>query len=146
MASIFESLSWFHSGKMQPTTDVPESFDHRIVYFLLVTFTVTGFLTFSLYVTHFTRLVLSLFILPGRSVCTNFPSSSFYIRLKSSSAPYIRSTLEIMGSCHWSFRWYWERVCDPALSSRLFNSPRLSYCLKARYVGCRNQIEVQHPN
>lgn len=63
-----DKLGWFYRGKGEQATGTPESLNHTIVYFLLATFTVTGFFTISLYIFHFSRLILSLFILPGKSV------------------------------------------------------------------------------
>jgi len=64
---------------MQQASTVPESFDHRVVYFLLVTFTVAGFFAVALYITHFLRLMLSLFVLPGKSVCSVVSSTGLCI-------------------------------------------------------------------
>ncbi len=47
---------------------VPESLDYKIVYALLVACTVTGFFAIALYIVQFIRLMLSLFVLPGKSV------------------------------------------------------------------------------
>jgi len=47
---------------------VLESLDHKIVYALLVACTVTGFFAIALYIVQFIRLMLSLFVLPGKSV------------------------------------------------------------------------------
>lgn len=68
MALELDSLGWFYRGSGEQTSNTPVSFNHRIVYFLLVTFTVTGFLTISSYIFRFSRLIFSLFILPGKSV------------------------------------------------------------------------------
>ena len=53
---------------MEQTSPLPESLDHWIVYYVLVTFTVAGFLTISARLVQFVRLMLSLFVLPGKSV------------------------------------------------------------------------------
>ncbi len=53
---------------MEQLTGVQESLDHKIVYALLVTCTVTGFFAIALYIVQFIRLMLSLFVLPGKSV------------------------------------------------------------------------------
>ena len=53
---------------MEQTAPLPESLDHWIVYYVLVTFTVAGFLTISAKLVQFLRLMLSLFVLPGKSV------------------------------------------------------------------------------
>lgn len=68
MASSFDNLGWFYRGRREQATTVPESLDHKIMYLLLATFTVTGFFATSLYVVQLIRLILSLFILPGKSV------------------------------------------------------------------------------
>ena len=68
MAFELDNLGWFYRGKMEQSSTIPESLNHKIVYFLLVTFTITGFLTISSYIFRFSRLTFSLFILPGKSV------------------------------------------------------------------------------
>ncbi len=68
MAPSPDNLGWFNRGKMEQVMGVPESLDYKIVYALLVACTVTGFFAIALYIVQFIRLMLSLFVLPGKSV------------------------------------------------------------------------------
>jgi len=54
---------------MEQATGAQESLDHKITHALLVAFTVTGFFAIGTYVVQFMRLMLSLFVLPGKPVC-----------------------------------------------------------------------------
>jgi len=67
MASL-DNLGWFYRGKAEQAVGVPKTLDHKIIYILLATFTVTGFFAISLQLFSFVRLLFSLFILPGKSV------------------------------------------------------------------------------
>jgi len=66
MAQSWENIVWFYSGKLSKQT--PESLDHKIFYGLLSLFTLTGFLYLLYLLVQFTRLLLSLFVLPGKPV------------------------------------------------------------------------------
>lgn len=68
MAPSLDNLGWFYRGKVQQATGVGESLDQTIIYLCLVTFTVAGFFAIGLYVFQFIRLLLSLFVLPGKPV------------------------------------------------------------------------------
>lgn len=68
MSFKLDNLGWFYRGKMEQNAALPESLDHKIVYFTLVTFTVAGFLTIFARLVQSARLILSLFVLPGRPV------------------------------------------------------------------------------
>lgn len=68
MSSSLDNLGWFYRGKVEQATGIKETLDHKIVYALLVTFTVTGFLAIASYIVQFIRLLLSLFVLPGKPV------------------------------------------------------------------------------
>ena len=68
MSFKLDNLGWFYKENMERTAQLPESLDHWIVYYILVTFTVAGFLTISARLAQFVRLMLSLFVLPGKSV------------------------------------------------------------------------------
>ena len=61
---------------MEGKGSLPESLDHWIVYYMLVTFTVAGFLTISATLFQFVRLMLSLFVLPGKSVYLSRPTDA----------------------------------------------------------------------
>lgn len=67
MSSKLDNLGWYYRGIMEQTV-LPESLDHWIVYYVLVTFTIVGFFTISARLIHFVRLMLSLFVLPGEPV------------------------------------------------------------------------------
>jgi len=69
MAPSLDDLGYFYGKKMDQATGVQESFDHKVLHALLVTCTVTGFFAIALYTIQFMRLMLSLFVLPGKSVC-----------------------------------------------------------------------------
>lgn len=73
MSLKLDNLGWFYRGKMEQSAALPESLDHKIVYYVLVTFTVAGFLTISARFMQFARLMLSLFILPGKPVYSLIP-------------------------------------------------------------------------
>ena len=85
MSSRIDKLAWFYRGKMDQSSALPESLHHKIVYYLLVTFTVVGFLTISSRLIQFTRLMLSLFIIPGKPVYSSPPPNLVLIRLKKPS-------------------------------------------------------------
>lgn len=68
MSLKLDSLASFYKEKMASSAPLPESVDHKIVYYTLVTFTVAGFLTIFARLIQFARLMLSLFVLPGRPV------------------------------------------------------------------------------
>ena len=53
---------------MEHATGVQESLDHKIFHYLMVTFTVVGFFAIFLRLAQAIRLLLSLFVLPGKSV------------------------------------------------------------------------------
>lgn len=83
MSPALDNLGWFYRGKMEQATGVPESLDHKIVYTMLVTFTVTGFVAMAFYAMQFIRLMLSLFVLPGKPVSSitssvNVPGADRY--------------------------------------------------------------------
>ena len=67
MSSKLDNLGWYYRGIMEQTV-LPESLDHWIVYYVLVTFTVAGLFTISARLIQFVRLMLSLFVLPGEPV------------------------------------------------------------------------------
>ena len=67
MSSKLDNLGWYYRGIMEQTA-LPESLDHWIVYYVLVTFTVAGLFTISARLIQFVRLMLSLFVLPGEPV------------------------------------------------------------------------------
>ncbi len=48
MAPSLDSLAWFYRGKAEQAVGPPETLDHKIIYFLLATFTVTGFFAISI--------------------------------------------------------------------------------------------------
>ena len=73
MSFKLDNLAWFYRGKMEQSTALSESLDQKIIYYALVTFTVTGFLTIFTEIIQLARLMLSLFLLPGRPVSQNFP-------------------------------------------------------------------------
>lgn len=73
MSFKLDNLGWFYRGKMEQSTALTESLDHKIVYYTLVTFTVAGFLTILARLVQFARLMLSLFVLPGKSVYLSVP-------------------------------------------------------------------------
>lgn len=67
---------------MGQSTQLPESLDHWIVNYALLTFTVAGFYTiFGLFL-QFARLILSLFVLPGKSVNLPVPTNAVCIVLR----------------------------------------------------------------
>ena len=68
MAPSLENLGWFYKGKAEQAVGKAESLDHKIVYLLLVLFTVTGFFTILTRLYQYARLITSLFVLPGKSV------------------------------------------------------------------------------
>ena len=61
---------------METAAESSESLDHKIVYYILVTFTVAGFLTILTQFVQFARLMLSLFVLPGKPVCLSIPMNA----------------------------------------------------------------------
>ena len=70
MAPSLDNLGWFYRGKVEQTTGMSEPLDHKIIYSLLTVFTAIGFyVTFST-LFQLARLVFSLFVLPGKPVCS----------------------------------------------------------------------------
>ncbi len=76
MSSRLNNLAWFYQGKMEQSSALTESLDHQIVYYVLVTFTVVGFLTIFSRIIQFARLMLSLYILPGTPVHPSIPPNA----------------------------------------------------------------------
>ena len=76
MSFMLESLASFYREKMGSSAPLPESMDHKIVYYTLVTFTVAGFLAIFARLLQFVRLILSLFVLPGRPVYFFVPTNA----------------------------------------------------------------------
>lgn len=77
MSFKLDNLGWFYRGKTEQAAAIPESLDHKIVYYILVSFTVAGFLTIFARLVQFARLLLSLFILPGRPVYSSVSINAF---------------------------------------------------------------------
>ena len=73
MSLKLDNLAWFYRGKVDQPAALAESLDHKIVYYALVTFTVTGFLTILVRLVQFVRLMLSLFVIPGKPVNSSVP-------------------------------------------------------------------------
>ena len=70
MAPSLDNLGWFYKGKIEQAAGMSESLDHRIIYSLLTVFTAIGFyVTFST-LFQLARLAFSLFVLPGKPVCS----------------------------------------------------------------------------
>lgn len=70
MSFKLDNLGWPYRGKMEQSATLPESLDHKIIYYALISFTVIGFLTISARLIQFVRLLLSLFVLPGEPLRT----------------------------------------------------------------------------
>ena len=68
MSYKIDNLGWFYRGKMEQYAALPGSLDNKISYYALLTCTVAGFLTIFARLVQFARLMLSLFVLPGRPV------------------------------------------------------------------------------
>ncbi len=68
MSSKLLNMGWYYRGRAENEMGTPESLNYQILYALLVTFTITGFLSILFWSVRFVRLFLSLFILPGRRV------------------------------------------------------------------------------
>ncbi len=70
MAPSLDNLGWFYRGKVEQAAGMSEPLDHKIIYSLLTVFTAIGFyVTFST-LFQLARLVCSLFVLPGKPVCS----------------------------------------------------------------------------
>ena len=76
MSSRLDNLAWFYRGNMEQSSALSESLDHKIVYYILVTCTVVGFLTIFSRIIQFARLVLSLYIFPGTPVYPSIPPNA----------------------------------------------------------------------
>ena len=74
MSSNLDQLRSLYRGNMEQPATLPES-----LFYILVTFTVVGFLTISARLIQFVRLILSLFVLPGRPVYLPAP---YYISIR----------------------------------------------------------------
>lgn len=62
------NMGWYWRGRTEQEFETPESLAHKIIYSMLVTFTLTGFLLFLAWSVRLVRLLLSLFVLPGKPV------------------------------------------------------------------------------
>ena len=70
MAPSLDNLGWFYRGKVEQAAGMSESLDHKIIYSLLTVLTAIGFgVTFST-LFQLARLLCSLFVLPGKPVCS----------------------------------------------------------------------------
>ena len=66
MAPSLDNLGWFYRGKVEQAAGMSERLDHKIIYILAaIGFGVTFSTLFQL-----ARLVCSLFVLPGKPVCS----------------------------------------------------------------------------
>lgn len=148
MSLKLDSLASFYKGKMASSAPLPESMDHKIVYYTLVTFTVAGFLTIFARLIQFARLMLSLFVLPGRPVGILLCSQQMQFNQAkvAISAPHLWPTLQNMGTRHRSFGRHWQGVRPPAIPCRLLHPPRIPHCQQARRFSNRNQNKIQHPH
>ena len=70
MAPSLDNLGSFYRGKMEQATGVQESLDYKVVSYVLLTFTVVGFLAVFSRLALLARLFFSLFVLPGKPVCS----------------------------------------------------------------------------
>ena len=68
MSYNLDNLGWFYRGKMGPYATLSGSLDNKFSHYALLTCTVAGFFTIFAGLVQFARLMLSLFILPGKSV------------------------------------------------------------------------------
>ena len=68
MSYKLDNLGWFYRGNMEPYAALPDSLDNKVSYYALLTCSVAGFLTIFAGLVQFARLILSLFILPGKPV------------------------------------------------------------------------------
>lgn len=70
MAPSLDNLGWFYRGKVEQAARMSESLDHKIIYSLLTAFTAIGFYATISTLFQLVRLLFSLFILPGKPVCS----------------------------------------------------------------------------
>ena len=68
MSYKLDNLGWFYRSQMEQYATLPGSLDNKISYYALLTCTVAGFFTIVAGLVQFARLMLSLFVLPGRPV------------------------------------------------------------------------------
>ena len=68
MSYKLDDLGWFYREMMEPYAALPGSLDNKISHYALLTCTVAGFFTIVAGLVQLARLVLSLFVLPGRPV------------------------------------------------------------------------------
>lgn len=145
MSSKLYNLAWFYRGKMDQSTVLSESLDHKIIYFLLVTSTVAGFLTIFTKFIQFVRLMLSLFVLPGKPVYLSLPVKCSSIRLKVVfPAPHIWPAFQNVGPRHGSFGWHWQGVCPSAFSRWLLHPSRVPHRQQTRSFSSRDQVQIQY--
>lgn len=144
MSFKLDNLGWFYRGKMGQPDALPESLDHKFVYYILVTFTVVGFLAIFTRLVQFARLIFSLFVLPGRPVCPSVPVSAFHETNIVLSAPHIWPALQNMGTRHGSFGWHWQGICPSAVSRWLLHPSRVAHRQQARCSGSRDQVQIQY--
>jgi hypothetical protein len=88
-----------------------------------------GIVTFLALLYRVTRVLLSLFILPGRSVCPSLhmPYQGLS-RLTPSTASELRPS-RLLGPHNWRQRWHWQRIRRPACKSRLQPHPCIANSL-----------------
>ena len=68
MSYNLDNLGWFYRGKMEQYAILPSSLDNKIAYYALLVCSVAGLFTIVAGLLQFARLMLSLFVLPGRPV------------------------------------------------------------------------------
>lgn len=69
MVASLDQLGWFYRGRMEQHGLGAETSGNKLLYLILATSTITGLYVISLRIFQLSRLLFSLFILPGNSVC-----------------------------------------------------------------------------
>lgn len=129
--SIFCALPLsFPNITMDPTRQFTDrlgvTVDSKSSYFLVAVLLVAGTYALAVPIISFIRVLLSLFILPGKSVsCTCDPLKA---RILISSAFFVRPPW-LMGSHNWCQRWHRKGIRSFARCKRLQSRPRFAHTI-----------------
>ena len=147
MSLKLDNLAAFYREKMEQSAQLPASLDHWIVYYALLTFTVAGFFTIFGRLSQLARLMLSLFVLPGKSVNFSVPGKLMFYQAKVAiPAPHIWPALQNMGTGNGGFGWHRQGVCPSVISCRLLHPACIPHRQQARCFGGRDQVKIQYPH
>ena len=90
MATSLDRLGWFYGGKAEQQFGFSPSQHGKALHIFLSGLTLLGAYFFAIWLYSFSRLLFSIYLLPGKSVCLSLfasPTPKFCYRHQCSSAP-----------------------------------------------------------